>query len=195
MKKLLGIVVLGLFLITPSQADDIRDFQIEGMSVGDSLLEYFTEQEIENHVEHEYFKFITVNKKKFLAVEFVGLPQLEDYEALQFAIKKNDKKYKIYMVKGMIKFQEDINACYKKLNNIDKDLSGLFKNLSRDTSDSTHPADPSGKSTVKSIVYWFPTNDLIEIECYDWSKEKGFIDHLRIGATKNEFNKWLNNEG
>ncbi|SVD37659.1 uncharacterized protein METZ01_LOCUS390513, partial [marine metagenome] len=25
MKKLLGIVVLGLFLITPSQADDIRD--------------------------------------------------------------------------------------------------------------------------------------------------------------------------
>ena len=44
MKKLLGIVVLGLFLITPSQADDIRDFQIEGMSIGDSLLDYYSEK-------------------------------------------------------------------------------------------------------------------------------------------------------
>ena len=41
MKKLLGIVVLGLLLINPSQADDIRDFQIEGMSLGDSALDYF----------------------------------------------------------------------------------------------------------------------------------------------------------
>ena len=47
MKKLLGIVVLGLFLITPSQADDIRDFEIEGMSVGNSLLDYVSKSEIE----------------------------------------------------------------------------------------------------------------------------------------------------
>ena len=38
MKKLLAIVVLGLCLITPSLADDISDFEIEGMSIGDSLL-------------------------------------------------------------------------------------------------------------------------------------------------------------
>ena len=43
-KKLLRIVVLGLFLITPSHADDIRDFQIEGISIGDSLLDYFSEK-------------------------------------------------------------------------------------------------------------------------------------------------------
>ena len=46
MKKLLGIVVLGLFLITPSQGDDIRDFEIEGMTIGDSLLDYVSEKEI-----------------------------------------------------------------------------------------------------------------------------------------------------
>ena len=49
MKKLLGIIVLGLFLITPTQADDIRNFQIEGMSVGDSALDYFTKEEIKNN--------------------------------------------------------------------------------------------------------------------------------------------------
>ena len=46
MKNLLGVVVLGLFLITPSWADDITDFQIEGMSVGDSLLDYVSKEEI-----------------------------------------------------------------------------------------------------------------------------------------------------
>ena len=48
MKKFLGILVLGLFIITPSWADDISDFEIEGMSVGDSLLDYFSESKIKN---------------------------------------------------------------------------------------------------------------------------------------------------
>ena len=56
MKKLLGILVLGLFLITPSQADDIRDFQIEGMSIGDSLLDYFSEEEINEKKKNFYIK-------------------------------------------------------------------------------------------------------------------------------------------
>ena len=46
MKKLLGIVVLGLLWCNISLADDIRDFQIEGISVGDSLLDYFSERKI-----------------------------------------------------------------------------------------------------------------------------------------------------
>ena len=39
-KKLLGILVLSLCLITPFWADDISDPQIEGMSIGDSLLDH-----------------------------------------------------------------------------------------------------------------------------------------------------------
>ena len=50
MKKLLAILVLGLFLITPSQGDDVQDFQIEGMSIGDSLLDYMTEKEIKTNI-------------------------------------------------------------------------------------------------------------------------------------------------
>ena len=44
MKILLTLFVL---LFSPSVlAEDISDFQIEGMSVGDSLLDYFSEEEI-----------------------------------------------------------------------------------------------------------------------------------------------------
>ena len=56
MKKLLGILVLGLFLITPSQADDSRDFQIEGISIGDNLLDYYSTSEISEAYEYKYKK-------------------------------------------------------------------------------------------------------------------------------------------
>ena len=47
MKKLFAIIVLGFCFITSSQGDDIRDFEIEGMSLGDSLLDYLNKNEIE----------------------------------------------------------------------------------------------------------------------------------------------------
>jgi len=45
MKKILAILILIFILQTPSQADDIRDFQIEGMSIGDNLFDYITKEE------------------------------------------------------------------------------------------------------------------------------------------------------
>ena len=46
MKKFIVILFLILTCQFTSQADDIRDFQIEGMSVGESLLDYISEKEI-----------------------------------------------------------------------------------------------------------------------------------------------------
>ena len=50
MKRLSLYLFLILFTLQiPSQADDIRDFQIEGMSIGDSLLDYYSEKDIKNN--------------------------------------------------------------------------------------------------------------------------------------------------
>ena len=48
MKKLLILLFSLFFLISSPSifADDISDFQIEGISIGDSLLDYMTEDEI-----------------------------------------------------------------------------------------------------------------------------------------------------
>ena len=47
-------------LQTPSQADDIRDFQIEGMSVGDSLLDYMSTKKIKEEFEttKNHYKYL-----------------------------------------------------------------------------------------------------------------------------------------
>ena len=47
MKRFYTYLFLILFSFSaPTFADDIRDFQIEGMSIGDSLLDYFSEEKI-----------------------------------------------------------------------------------------------------------------------------------------------------
>jgi len=55
MKKLSTYLFLLLFSFhTPSWAYDISDFQIEGMSIGDSLLDYYSEEEIKKAQKNNY---------------------------------------------------------------------------------------------------------------------------------------------
>jgi len=44
--KIFIILILKLNFQQLSKADDISDFQIEGMSIGDSLSDYFTKKDI-----------------------------------------------------------------------------------------------------------------------------------------------------
>ena len=102
MKKLSICLFLFLFTLqTPSWADDIRDFQIEGMSIGDSLLDYFSKDEIENRIITYYFK------KKFGVILFED-KRFEVYEAIQIHYKPKDEKYIIYGIDGNLYFTNNM---------------------------------------------------------------------------------------
>ena len=58
MKRLLLILILTFSFQSLTKADDIRDFEIEGMSVGDSLLDHFSEKNIIKELNSKYvFKY------------------------------------------------------------------------------------------------------------------------------------------
>ena len=63
MMRLLLILILTLSFQTLAKADDIRDFQIEGISVGDSLLEFFNTNTIKAARKYDYDndKFYTID--------------------------------------------------------------------------------------------------------------------------------------
>ena len=75
MKKLIMIFILVLSFHSSIKADDIKDFEIEGMSIGDSLLDYFTLNEIEAHKMLNYYKHIKKNpgKEATLVASSLGL--------------------------------------------------------------------------------------------------------------------------
>ena len=52
MRIFITVLFLILSLQSWTKADDIRDFQIEGMSIGDSLLDYISENEIKNKINY-----------------------------------------------------------------------------------------------------------------------------------------------
>ncbi len=190
MKKLSTYLFLILFSFSaPSFADDIRDFQIEGMSIGDSLLDYVTEEEIKNNLKPRYYPYI--KDKKFITTELSKFAFFQIYDSLQVVFKTNDKKYKIYGLHGVIFYRENISDCYKKTEEIEEELSEIFKNAQRnDFQFKKHSADKSGKSTYNGVTF-FLKSGLASVHCTDWSEKMSYTDNLRVNLKTQECADWL----
>ena len=70
-KRILFIIILILSLQSWAKADDIRDFEIEGISIGDSLLDYFTIEEIESNIRETTYKkkdYLLINSNWFSCI-------------------------------------------------------------------------------------------------------------------------------
>ena len=154
MKKILAILILIFFLQTPSWADDIRDFQIEGISIGDSLLDYITTDEIEKR--KFFYKGMTSNPKKFASLNlFSDDIEVEIYNKIKIDFKNSDSKYKIYALGGII-YYDIIKDRYNKKDEIVAELANLFKEARKeDAGTRKHYIDKSGESTTTDFVYWF----------------------------------------
>ena len=107
MKKLSTYLFLILFSFsTSSFADDISEFQIEGISIGDSLLNYMSEEEIKENVGYVY-----PDKKFTISVYKISTKIYDMGVGIEY--KSKDKKYKIHGVQGRVSFM-NIEDCYEK---------------------------------------------------------------------------------
>ena len=188
MKRLSLYLFLLLFIPqTPSLADDIRDFQIEGMSVGDSLLDYFSEEEIQKNIIAGY-KDNTFTGASFIS-KVDGL-----YEVIQVHFKTDDEKYLIFSLDGMIG-QKQIKECIKQRNKIVDEMSKLFKSLKKKVRDNWDMASGHGK--LHGVTFNFNSGDYTEVVCYDYndkySDETGAFNHMRVGIVREELNEWIVN--
>ena len=189
MKKLLGVVVLIITLHTSALCDDIQDLEIEGMSVGDSLLDYYSKDEIEKEPKYIY------ENKKFIGVELI-LKNSKEYEVVQFHYKPNGK-YIIASVIGAI-FFKDYNNCKKKKDEIVRVLSTTLENFKKkDRGTFEAREDKSGKSTMSAVEFHFENGE-VGVTCTNYSNkfkiEKNYADNLRVDVSTKEFADWLRYE-
>ena len=84
MRIFLIILILIFNIQSPTKADDIRDFQIEGFSVGDKLSEKMSIKEIDENIV-PYFP----DQRKYYIVGKTN--DLNQYDQIEFYIKSNDK--------------------------------------------------------------------------------------------------------
>ena len=89
MKKLLILLFSLCLLNSPSVfADDISDFQIEGISIGDSLLDYMTEDEILEEIKRNENRYIYL-KEPNKYVEVFLRKDFPTYESISVIVKNN----------------------------------------------------------------------------------------------------------
>ena len=193
MKNFFTVLILIFSFQSWTKADDIKDFQIEGLSVGDSLLIHMSKKKIEQLKKYQVYpnkKFYTL----YLEKEFFNL---NTYDFIQIDLKRGDKNYILPVVGGVIDFPKNINKCKIKKKKIINDIINTFPNLNREDRNSAHPQDKTNKSLVYQ-TYFRLKNGAIVIDCEDWSdameKNHNFVDQLKIYVLTNDYNSWLNYE-
>ena len=191
MKKLLAIIILSLCFITPSQADDIRDFQIKGVSVGDSVLD------------HTIFKNskkgILPYKNEKYSASFIKL-KTGIYDEIEINYLKKDKKKIIETISGK-KFYDNIGECLKQKKIIENELSNLYQNLKSRSEKKSHSADPSKKSMAYLFEFNFPEGHVIQVACTDWVKHtdlngkiRNYRDNLSVSISLTSFVDFVLND-
>ncbi len=193
MKKFLTIIILNLCFISSVQADDIRDFQIEGMSIGDSLLDFMSEKEIKDY-RRNYLK----GKREYYVV--ARIDNLETYEVVDLYLKTGDQKYLIRTIGGFI--FHDKNMCFPKKKQIVFELEKMFPNIKKEEGERAHDFDKSKKSRQHQTTFFLKKtkkkNDPhIRVECTVWSekikKKNNFDDSLNVVAMTTEILNWIYN--
>jgi len=194
MRVFLAVLVLIFSLQSWTKADDIRDFQIEGMSIGDSMLDYFSEKEFKYaSVESEiYFH----KDKKFAELLFYKLPKFKMYDGVRIVWKPKDKNYKLYGISGLIYYRNNFQDCKNKQEIIVNEISKLLNKTKKiDRGKVIHPVDKTGDSYFNEIYFSIDGLDQIRIYCMNWSKkmekEYGYWDALNVIIGGKEFGKFL----
>ena len=172
MKKIFFLIISILSFQTLSLADNIRYFQIEGMKIGDSALDYFSESQLEDNEQgwHNY-------SYKEYSTSFV--PGKGIYSWFLVSYKNDDENFIIEgLVGGLEKINYDNKECNNNLDVMALNISELFKNTVQEEKKSYELTENAaqiypftGKSTVTSLSFNFLDGAKIILECYKMDNE------------------------
>ena len=194
MKKLFIFIFITFMSSQILSANDIKEFEIAGISIGDSLLKFYSKDDIINAKKRNTYQKYPGGK--FAIISFPGTKNKDQYEAIIFVIKPNDREYKIYSIAGRIAFKNRLQACKKKMNSIFDEISKIITNPNYRKEDGPHFEDKTGKSMTYGYVFYLERG-AVDLYCVDWSKEfeseKGYADQLNVTIHSHEMRTYLTN--
>ena len=189
MKRLLLILIFTLSFQSWAKADDINEFEIEGMSIGDSSLEYVNKEFIEKESYHYPGNdnlFVIFNIDKYNNTSF----NFEIYDGVHINYKKNDPKFIIHSLRAKIYFNKNIEECYSLKKNIIIELEKELIIIKKYGGKNKHWADKSGKSIVDSTFLDVKGGRAV-VQCYDWSEDIEKWDNLSVSISAAEYAQWI----
>ena len=190
MKRLFLILILTLSFQSIAKADDIRDFQIEGISIGDSLLTFMSVIEIDKALSNASFY-----KDKKYAVIFSNKKTNEFDENLQVTFNPKDKNYIIESMMVIKDFSENFDECKKEKFKRINEIISIFVNTERADTDGKHMGDKLGDSYDYVSTFYLKGGGYINIKCTDYSeealKQNGWYDVLTMSVGSQKFKEFM----
>ena len=187
MKKLFLYIFLVLIFFNSNnlKANDIGDYEIEGIRVGDSMLSFFSIEKINSGLKDWY------PDKTFSYTEFSD-SKIKDYDKLGFFFKPGDNGYKIYSISGA-KFCDDIQDCFKLQKEMEKNFKVNFKHLKKKTDKIKIPdGGDNGTGSIHYQSFWiFKDGGEVFVEIRDWADDSRFSDNVSFNIDSKEFNVWI----
>ena len=199
MKRLLLILIFTLSFQSWTNADDIRDFEIEGVNIGDSLLDYFTKEKIESSKKTIY------PNKKFYDIHISV--KSDQYDQLTYTVKNGDNYFIIEQLAGdkyYYKPDSDKNidkmhlACLKQKDKITEQFEKIFSVNNKKDYKHIYKTVDSGKSFSVVTDFNFEDRSAIRIYCNKFTKEtinkREFFNGLSVSISPIKILNWLNFE-
>ena len=192
MKVFIIVLVLIFSLQSWTKADDISDFEIEGMSVGDSALDYFSEEEMKN--------FYPINypaSNKFAGFEVpldnIVTKSFKTYDTIGFHFKKSDKNLKFVGLKGIIEYPNNIKDCLKQKRKVVQEIRSILNNSKEENYEGGYGSESKSVAYISDFIQ---QNGHIRVWCSDWDQktetDKGFLDDLSVAIETVDFINWIN---
>ena len=188
MNKILLILILTFSFQSLTNADDIRDFEIEGMSIGDSALDYFSKDQITKN-SRNYYK-----NKKYTPVQNDNLSFFKTYDAVDFGFITGDGKYLFHSISGVL-FTKNMANCINKQKEIKKEMALIFPNALTSNKDKVYNDDIwKGTRNIQFVFFLKNNGGSAAVHCMNYSEEHGGQDHLSVTLKTKKINDFLNNE-
>ena len=195
MKNLLLITFLLLSPVCLAEVN-LKKFSIEGISIGDSVANYFPGREITKNIVKQ-----AGLTDEFYVAHFNKHKSFSQFDQIYFVINPSTENV-LFPIEGMsafIDFKQDIEKCFEKKDSFFEQIVNIYKQeineklIDINTAIKPHPSDLTGKSTYEQTDIKFP-NGFIRIACYDMQAHSGTNDALILDFFTEDVDRWLQNE-
>ena len=195
MNKILFIIILFISPLTLAEVS-LKKFSIEGISIGDSVADYFPGREITKNIVKQ-----AGLTDEFYVAHFNKHESFSQFDQIYFIINPSTEDI-LFPIEGMsafIDFKQDIKKCFEKKDSFVEEIVNIYKQeineklIDINTAIKPHPSDLTGKSTYEQTDIKFP-NGYIRIACYDMQAHSRTNDALILDFFTEDVDSWLHNE-
>tara|TARA_Y100000768_G_C23664762_1_gene534836 strand:+ start:25 stop:615 length:591 start_codon:yes stop_codon:yes gene_type:complete len=190
----LGVCEKNLILITITlinfsvSANDINNFEIGPISLGQSLLDYADKDQIKSLKKKRQYK-----NDKYIRYEITKVVTIENYDFVDVMTKKNDENYIIEGISAAIRYNK-LNRCLEIKKEIQKNIESILEADEIQETEFPSVQDSTGESIIYGVQYYTkpaPSNESIIVNCYHMTEKSNVGRVLRVSVNTHEFSRFI----